>query len=168
LKEKGITEAEIKLYAVLDGLNIKYKRHEHPPVFTVAEASQYWQELPGTHCKNLFLRNKKGSRHYLVILEQRKKASIKDLAHFLGEDRLSFASAERLQQYLGLTPGAVSPFGLINDRLQEVRVVIDEELAQASRIYFHPNVNTASIGLDFSDFQRFLKHCGQRIKYITL
>lgn len=166
--EKKITEVEKILFSILEELNITYQRYAHPPVFTVDEASRYWQDLPGVHCKNLFLRNKKGSRHYLVILEQQKKAAIKDLAHFLGEDRLSFASAERLQRYLGLTPGAVSPFGLINDREQEVRVVIDVELKQAAQIYFHPNVNTASIGLDFNDFQRFLDHCGQRIRYISL
>jgi len=109
------TESEQKVYELLDKLGISYDRHEHPPVYTVVQAEQYWGNINGAHCKNLFLRNKKGSRHYLIILEHLKKANLKALERQLGEDRLSFASAERLMRYLGLEEGAVSPFELKKD-----------------------------------------------------
>jgi Ala-tRNA(Pro) deacylase len=149
----------------LASLDIVFTRIEHPPVYTVEQAREHWRDLEGTHCKNLFLRNKKGNRHYLVILEDSKSADLKALTRHLGEDRLSFASPQRLDRLLGLEPGAVSPFGLINDSAGEVRVLIDQDLREASNIYFHPNVNTATVGLSFADFERFLLHCGQDVRY---
>ena len=161
-----ITENERKVFEVLGKLGIAYVRHEHPPVFTVEEAKEHWAEVTGAHCKNLFLRNEKGSRHYLVIVEHSKKADLKRLTQQLGEDRLSFGSPERLMRYLGLTPGAVSPFGLINDGQKEVRVVIDQDLKDAERINFHPNQNTATVGISFADFEKFLSWCGNSIRYL--
>jgi Ala-tRNA(Pro) deacylase len=157
---------EGRVYSILDSLGIEYSRYAHPPVFTIEEAKRHWGNLPGTHCKNLFLRNKKGTCHYLVILEQSKTADMKSLTEKLQEDRLSFASPERLMRYMKLETGAVSPFGLINDRLHEVRVVIDQELKGAERIFFHPNINTATVGISFSDFEKFLEWCGCRIQYL--
>lgn len=159
-------ESEQKLYEVLKRLGISYIRHEHSPVFTVEEAEKHWENISGAHCKNLFLRNKKGNRHYLVILESSKQADIKALTKKLREDRLSFASAERLVRYLGLETGAVSPFGLINDSKKEVQVVIDQDLKKEARINFHPNVNTATVGVDFKDFEKFLAWCGNSIHYL--
>jgi Ala-tRNA(Pro) deacylase len=118
------SETEQKVHEVLDRLGIAYTRLEHPPVFTVEQAEKHWGSITGAHCKNLFLRNKKGNRHYLAILESSKSADLKALTNRLGEDRLSFASPERLMRYLGLEPGAVSPFGLINDSQKEVQVVV--------------------------------------------
>ena len=86
-----ISENEQKVYEILNKLGISYVRHEHPPVFTVEEAERHWQGIKGAHCKNLFLRNKKGSRHYLVIIEHTKRAELKKLEDQLGEDRLSFS-----------------------------------------------------------------------------
>ncbi len=114
------------------------------------------------------MRNKKGNRHYLIILEHSKKPDIKALNRDLGEDRLSFASPERLMRYLGLEPGAVSPFGLINDKEKEVRVVIDEDLKQAERVNFHPNVNTATVGILFKDLEMFLAWCGNSVRFLPL
>lgn len=156
---------ERRVLALLDSLGIPYTRIEHPPVFTVDQARAHWRDLDGAHCKNLFLRNKKGKRHYLVILEETKSADLKALTRFLEEDRLSFASPERLKRYLGLEPGAVSPFGLMNDTRGEVQVLVDQDLMGAAQIYFHPNVNTATVGLSFADFERFLEHSGHRIRY---
>ena len=158
------SEKEQKVYEVLESLEVSYVRHEHPPVFTVEEAEKHWKDITGAHCKNLFLRNKKGNRHYLVVLESTKRADLKSLEKQLGEDRLSFASPERLMRYLGLDTGAVSPFGLLNDSQKEVQVIIDQDLQEAETINFHPNVNTATIGLSFSDFQKFLSFCGQKIR----
>ncbi len=158
-----IAEKEKKLYDLLDKLGIAYTRHEHPPVYTVDEAKAYWQDIPGVHCKNLFLRNSKGNRHFLVILEQSKRVDLKQLAEKTAAGKLSFASANRLEKYLGLETGAVSPFGLINDLNKEVEVVLDKDLLQSDRVNFHPNVNTATLTLSFADFKRFLDHCGQKI-----
>jgi Ala-tRNA(Pro) deacylase len=160
------SEKEQKVYEALESLDISYVRHEHPPVFTVEEAEKHWEDIAGAHCKNLFLRNKKGNRHYLAVLESTKRADLKALEKQLGEDRLSFASPERLMRYLGLDTGAVSPFGLLNDIQKEVRVLIDQDLQEAETVNFHPNVNTATIGLSFSDFQKFLSFCGQPVRFL--
>ncbi len=162
------SEREKKVYEVLDRLGIAYSKLEHPPVFTVQQAEKHWGSITGAHCKNLFLRNKKGNRHYLVILESSKSADLKTLTEQLGVDRLSFASPERIMRYLGMEPGAVSPFGLINDNQKEVRVVIDQDLKNAKRINFHPNVNTATIGIDFTDFEKFLAWCENNLLYLKL
>ena len=162
------TDAEQKVYESLEKLSITWVVRRHPPVFTVEEAEKHWEGIEGAHCKNLFLRNKKGSHHYLVILEHSKMADMRVLARKLGEDRLSFASPERLMRCLGLETGSVSPFGLINDRNKEVRVVIDGSLKGASKVNFHPNVNTATVGINFADFIRFLNWCGNEVRYIDL
>jgi len=123
-----MSDLEQAVYDALGALGITYTRHEHPPVFTVEEAEQHWRDIDATHCKNLFLRNKKGSAHYLVVVEKSTPVDIRRLTSQLGEDRLSFASPERLAVHLGLTAGAVSPFGIINDRNHAVTVVVDESL----------------------------------------
>jgi Ala-tRNA(Pro) deacylase len=162
-----MTDAEQAVYAALDALGIACTRHEHPPVFTVEDAEQHWRDIDATHCKNLFLRNKKGTAHYLVVVERSRPVDMKRLTLQLGEDRLSFASPERLATHLGLSAGAVSPFGIINDRNHAVTVVIDEGLRAADRVGFHPNVNTATITLSFADFERFLASQGNRIRYMA-
>jgi len=164
----ALSEKEAAVYNVLDELGISYTRHEHPPVFTVEEAEKYWTQIIGAHCKNLFLRNKKGNRHYLVILEASKAADLKSLNRLLGEDRLSFASEKRLMKHLGLETGSVSVFGLINDKEHHVQVVIDEDLKKADRVNFHPNVNTATVGITFQDLTKFLSWCGNTIRYLPL
>jgi Ala-tRNA(Pro) deacylase len=159
---------EREVLDALEALGIAFTRHAHPPVFTVEEAEPHWRDIPATHCKNLFLRNAKGTRHYLVILEHSKTANLKDVAARIGDDRLSFASAERLQRFLGLTPGAVSPFGLLEPASKDVIVVLDADLAKAERLGFHPNVNTATITLAAADFLRFLESRGNVVRRIVL
>jgi Ala-tRNA(Pro) deacylase len=159
---------EQTVHDALNALGISFTRHEHPPVFTVEEAEAHWRDIDATHCKNLFLRNKKGNAHYLVVVERSTPVDIKRLTTQIGEDRLSFASAERLAAHLGLTPGAVSPFGIINDGNHAVTVVVDDALRSAARVGFHPNVNTATITLTFQDFERFLASRGNPIRYVRL
>ncbi len=159
---------EAKVYEVLKNLGIPYTRHEHPPVFTVEQAERHWTNISGAHCKNLFLRNKRGTRHYLVILLTSKKADLKQLNVKLKEDRLSFGSAERLQKYLGLEPGAVSPFGLINDSRKKVVVIVDQDLRRAERVNFHPNINSVTLGIETSDFERFLASTGNEVRFFEL
>jgi Ala-tRNA(Pro) deacylase len=156
------------VYAALDALGISYERHEHPAVFTAADASQFWDPIPGVQCKNLFLRNKKGDRHYLVVVEIGKRVDLKDLVRTVADDRLSFGSAERLMAELGLTPGSVSPFGLINDADGSVRVLIDQDLKGADRLIFHPNINTASVVVSWGDLERFLRTRANRVNVISL
>jgi Ala-tRNA(Pro) deacylase len=160
--------AERRVYEILDGLGIRFARFEHPPVFTVEEAQKHWTDVPGVHCKNLFLRNYKGNRHFLVILEATKRADLRELSRALGTDRLSFGSDERLMRCLGLTPGSVSPFGLINDGKKAVEVVIDEDLKRADSVCFHPNINTATVNLGYADFERFLAWTGHPVKWVKL
>jgi Ala-tRNA(Pro) deacylase len=152
----------------LSRLGIAYERVTHPPVATVEEAEPHWAGIDAAHCKNLFLRNQKGNRHYLVIIAHTKRADLRAVAGQIGDGKLSFASPERLMTYLGLTPGSVSPFGLINDCDHHVRVFIDRDLKQAARITFHPNVNTATLVLAYADFERFLADCGNPVSYITV
>jgi Ala-tRNA(Pro) deacylase len=153
---------------VLARLQIAYERHDHPAAATVADAESYWSNIDAAHCKNLFLRNQKGDRHYLVILSAGKRADLRRVADQIGDGKVSFASAERLQQYLGVTPGSVSPFGLIHDVNRHVRVFIDKDLGDVSRISFHPNDNTATLVLSWADFQRFLAHVGQVVRPIAV
>lgn len=152
-----------KVYEVLRNLDIEYKVVTHPAVFTSTEAEQYRTLFQGARCKNLFLRNEKGHTHYLVIIDQAKAMNLRELAFELGEKRLGFASPERLKKYLGLTPGSVSVFGLINNADKNVVVVIDEDLQKEERINFHPNINTETLTILYSDLLKFLRWTGNRV-----
>jgi Ala-tRNA(Pro) deacylase len=156
------------VYAALDALGLRYDRHEHPAVFTAEDAAKYWDPIPGVQCKNLFLRNKKGDRHYLVVVEISKRVDLKDLVKIVGDDRLSFGSPERLMAELGLTPGSVSPFGLIHDDDGSVRVLIDHDLRGAERLIFHPNINTASVVVSWADLERFLATRRNSVRIVSL
>jgi Ala-tRNA(Pro) deacylase len=157
-----------QLYEVLRDLNIKFEYYEHPPAPTIEEAIKYWEDLNATHCKNIFFRNHKGNRHYLVILEHRQALEIHDLEKRLKQGKLTFASPERLMKHLGLTPGSVTPYGLINDKAHHVYVFLDENLKISEKISFHPCINTASLVVAFEDFERFLKWSGNGYEYLKL
>jgi Ala-tRNA(Pro) deacylase len=163
-----MTPEEVPVVERLRELGIPFERHEHPPVATVEQAAAHWAGIDAAHCKNLFLRNQKGDRHYLLILEHSKKADLRAVANQIGDGKLSFGSPERLLKHLGLTPGSVSPFGLIHDSTQSVRVVVDRDLQSAARISFHPNINTATLVVARDDFVRFLAACGNRVQYISV
>lgn len=157
----------MQVYEALNNLGIVYEKHDHIPVYTIEQASQLDLDLQGRHCKNLFIRDRSGMKHYLVIVEDSKKVDFKKLAEQINSTKLSFASEERLFQYLGLKPGAVSPFGLINDN-KKVEVLIDEDLKNYQEIGFHPNINTVTLILSYFDFERFLKWCGNKVAYVKL
>jgi len=162
------TDPEPAVAARLEELGIAFERHEHPPVATVDEAERYWVGIDATHCKNLFLRNQKGTRHYLVVLLHSKRADLRAVADQIGDGKLSFASPDRLMAHLGLTPGSVSPFGLINDRAHAVRVVIDRDLRSTARVSFHPNINTRTYVISTADFTRFLAASGNPVQHVTI
>ena len=152
----------------LDAMGISYEHYTHPPVFTSDEATEHWADIPATRVKNLFLRNKKGNRHYLVILEIGKQADLRHLVKIIGDDRLSFGSPERLMSTMGLTPGSVSPFGLLNDPAHAVHVIVDEDLRRTERLIFHPNINTASLTITVADFERFLAARENHVRWIRV
>ncbi len=163
-----MTDHERVVAARLQELGIAYQRHEHPPVATVEEAEAHWADIDATHCKNLFLRNQKGNRHYLFVLMHSKKADLRKVAEQIGDGKLSFASPERLLTHLGLTPGSVSPFGLIHDREHAVRVVLDRDLQAAERVSFHPNINIATYVITREDFDKFLAACGNPVQHVAV
>ena len=157
-----------KVYDALDALGIAYDKYEHPPVFTGEEAAEHWGRIPATQVKNLFLRNKKGDRQYLVILDIGKQADLRQLVKVIGDDRFSFGSPERLMATLGVTPGSVSPFGLLHAGSRDVRVIVDQDLRAADRLIFHPNLNTASVTISVADFERFLATRPNTVRWLKL
>jgi Ala-tRNA(Pro) deacylase len=172
-----------KIKEVLDFLdqhNISYKLHTHPPLPTIELALEYWKDIDSTHCKNLFFRNHKGNRHYLVVFECHKELAIHSLEQMLRQGKLSFASAERMERCLGLLPGSVSPLGLIHDpRTEEltkehfpnghrVKLFLDSYLKTAERVSFHPCDNTGSVVLSNVDFMRFLEIWGGEYEWIDV
>ena len=104
-----------KVFGFLDAHDIEYEVYDHPEAPTIEIARRHWRDDGSKHCKNLFLRNHKGNRHYLVVFDADRTLAIHDLEHRLHQGKLSFASEQRMERYLGLRPGSVSPFGLIND-----------------------------------------------------
>jgi Ala-tRNA(Pro) deacylase len=163
-----MSDVRAPILAALSALGIGYELFEHPPVFTAEEAARHWLSIPGAAVKNLFLRNKKGDRHYLVILGIEKQADLRQLVKLIGDDRLSFGSPERLWKHLGVTPGSVSPLGLIHDTAGGVRVIVDADLRSAARLIFHPNDNTASLTISGADFGRFLEARGNSVRWVRL
>ncbi len=163
-----VNAQEQKVYDVLNLLNIKFMRYEHKAVYTVEEANELDICIIGQHCKNLFLRNRKGDVYYLVILDDTKKVDLKSLSKQIGSSNLSFASEERLNKCLGLKPGSVTPFGIINDVNREVTVLVDKDLIKADIVNFHPNVNTITIGVSYQDLEKFIRWHDNKIKYVDV
>jgi len=159
---------ENQVYKTLDKLNIAYDVFEHPPVPTIQEALVHWKKIDCTHCKNLFFRNHKGNKHFLVIMEYSHQLNIKDLEKRLQHGKISFASPPRLLKYLGLEPGSVSPFGLINDIENHVHVFMDENLKYSKKISFHPNINTKSIRIKWIDFEKYLEWTNNIVEFRQL
>jgi len=138
--------------------NIEFVLHEHPAVFTCAQAETYCADIPGLACKNLFLQNDKKTTYILFVLPAHKKANLKKLSEQLGEKKLRFASEEDVQKILALEPGSLTPFGLLNDEEQCVILCLDTEVLHAEIVTFHPNRNTATLELTQDMFQKYL-HC---------
>ena len=157
-----------KLYILLEQLNIGFEYIEHPPAPTIEIARQYWAGHDAKHCKNLFFRNHKGDRHYLVILDCECDMDIHGIEKMLKQGKLSFASEKRMTKYIGVQPGSVTPFGLINDTDRHVYLFLDKNLQKATRLSFHPCINTASLIILYDDFMRFLKYMGNSYEWIEL
>ena len=147
---------EIKQY--LKSLNIEFKEFKHNPVFTCEEArkERIYDDIRGIHSKNLFLKNRKSTKFFLMIMPENKPLNIDELGEKLG-DKLKFANENNLREILGLTPGAVSPFGLINDKAHIVKIIIDREVWNSDFVSFHPNVNTETLELSKEDFHKYIE-----------
>lgn len=155
------------LFQRLDSLGISYQTHEHPPLFTVEDSKALRGELPGGHCKNLFFRDKKKSM-WLVVTYEDRKIDIKSLGKLLGGARLSFGSADRLIRVLGVVPGGVTPFALINDKEQEVTVVLDKDMMEEELLNYHPLSNAMTTAIKPADLLTFIADCGHTPQIVDL
>lgn len=155
-----------KIFNLLDDLGIKYEYLEHEPVFTVAESEQVIKDK--TPVKNLVLMDEKTNELYMVICRGEIRLDLKNLANSIGTNRLVFAKPEVLKAKLGVTPGSVSIFSLLNNHHNDVTVLIDKEILTAKRLGFHPNDNTASIFIDGEDLEKILKNTKNSYKYIDI
>ncbi len=155
------------LFARFDALGIAVTTHDHEPVFTVDEARRLRGVLPGGHCKSLFLRNKRGDA-WLVGGEEAAAVALKALAGRLGAGRFSFGSADRLRKALGVEPGSVTPFALINDRDVAVTVVLDRRMLRQDLLNYHPLVNHKTSAIARDDLLKFIEACGHRPQIVDL
>jgi Ala-tRNA(Pro) deacylase len=154
-----------QLFARLDALGLGHRTVEHAPVFTVEQAKQHRGELPGHHIKNLFLRNKKEAMWLVVALEDRA-VDLKRLGEVLGAGRLSFGSPERLRTHLGVEPGAVTPFALVNDTARKVTLVLDRGIVEGGPVNAHPLTNTMTTAISFADLERFFEATGHAPQWL--
>jgi Ala-tRNA(Pro) deacylase len=150
----------------LEKHEIDYQRCDHPAVFTVEEAGRVVPSLPGAKTKNLFLRDRRGRRHFLVVVPGEQTVNMKALIPQLGVTNLSFASPERLKKYLGITPGAVSMLALFNDPDHQVEFYIDEALWQSEAFLCHPLVNTATLVVSKEGMKAFFKATGHEVNVL--
>ena len=156
------------LYQILADHHIEYERYDHPAVYTVEDVKRLVPSLPAAKTKNLFLRDHKGRRHFLVIVPADKRVDIKALHRAIGSSRLSFGSARRLKEFLGVDPGSVTIFALINDPDHQVELIMDESLWEQETFQFHPLVNTATLVISRPDLERFLAYTGHGVNMLRV
>ena len=157
-----------KVLSYLNEKGFEYDCYTHPEAPTIEIARQYWRQDGSKHCKNLFFRNHKGNRHYLVVLDCERDLDIHDLEKRLHQGKLSFASPQRMEKYLGLQPGSVSPFGLINDEENHVHLFLDENLQNEASLSFHPNDNHATVVITREEFMKYLSQVGNSYEFIEM
>lgn len=154
----GRLQKEVRVYDLLDSLSIEYLRVDHPAAETMEACAEIEKNLGAEICKNLFLRNRQKTDFYLLMMPGSKPFKTKDITSQLGCSRLSFAEAEFMQEFLNITPGSVSVLGLMNDKENRVRLVIDKDILNSEYIGCHPCINTSSLAIKTSDIlNKFLK-----------
>ena len=156
-----------RLMETLTSLDIRYTTHTHPPLRTVEDAKAFRGDLIGVHIKNLYLRDRK-KQNFLLVAEEDKAIDLKTLPDLIGSDRLSFGSADRLFEMLGVRPDAVSPFTLINDPDHKVRILLDADVAHQPSLFAHPLVNDMTLGVSGADLMRFFAHTGHDPRLLIL
>ena len=147
------------LFRRFERLGIAVKTHEHEAAFTVEQARSHRGNIPGCHCKNLFLKDKKGQL-WLVVCREEAIVDLKSLPKTIGSARLSFGKPDLLMDVLGIEPGSVTPFALVNDTQNRVKVVLDAKMMDNAIVNYHPLVNTATSSITPEDLLRFIKDCG--------
>ena len=172
-----ISDRQEKVLRFLEEHDIPFTTYNHPEGKTIEEAKRWWYDDGSVHCKNIFMRNHKGDQHYLICFPCDDDLAIHDLEHWLKDilvsqgkkapGKLSFASPERMMRYLGLEPGSVSPFGLINDTDHHVILFLDARLKDASSLSFHPNDCRGTVVITQQAFQKYLSIIGNKVEYIN-
>ena len=155
------------LMARFSSLGIKTETREHPPVFTVEEARELRGQIPGGHCKNLFLKDEKGAVWLIVCLED-ARIDLKSAPAKIGSRRLSFGKPDLLMTLLGVEPGSVTPFGLINDTEKRITVILEERMMKESLLNYHPLNNDATTTIASSDLITFIRSCGHDPRIVAL
>lgn len=155
------------LFACFEKLGIKTKTYDHKPVFTVEEGLEIEKNIPGAHCRNLFVRDNK-KKMFLIVLRNETKVDMKKLAPVIGSGRLSFGSADRLWETLGIRPGSVCPFTIINDKEQKVTLVLEAGMMEEPLVNYHPLDNAKTTGLSPDDLLKFIDFCGHTPQIIDL
>ena len=168
LSQSSMSSRQEQVFSFLQQQGIEYSFYTHPEAPTIEIARQYWHNDGSKHCKNLFFRNHKGNRHYLVVFDSDQSLAIHDLEHRLHQGKLSFASEQRMERYLGLKPGSVSPFGLINDTENHVHLFLDKNLLNYPSLSFHPNDNRATVVISQQMFEKYLTAVGNSYEYLEL
>jgi len=160
----GKNETYNKLYE----LGITFDVTEHEAVYTINDIKKIDGIKFEDICKNLFLRNENGKRHFILVMDENKTADLKSLKEQIGTSRLSFASEDRLYRYLGLTKGSVTPLGIFNDKEHEVEVLLDSDLEGRRQIGVHPCDNTATVWLSFDSLKKIIDCCGNESRFVKL
>lgn len=153
----------------LNEFSIEYEEINHTPVYTIEEMDALGNIFKDAKiCKNLFVRDQKGKRHFLIVMPEEKRAPLAEISTKIGSTKLSFASEERLMKYLKLTPGSVTPLAVINDSSNEVEIIIDEELKKEKLLGVHPCVNTSTILITPDNLEKYITKLNNPIKYISI
>jgi Ala-tRNA(Pro) deacylase len=156
------------IFKFLSEHNIDYQRVDHPAVYTCEEAEKLVPPMPGIHTKNLFVRDKKGRNHFLVVVSDTKSVDLKALSTKLQVTNLSFGSSSRLQKYLGVEAGAVSLLAIVNDEQSVVEVVLDRDIWNGQPIQCHPLVNTSTLAINQGDIERFFEITNHNWRVISI
>lgn len=155
----------MKIKDYLDKKGIKFKIFKHPPVYTCEEAEKYNKEIKGIHSKNLFVKDRKSKKFYLIIIPADEKLNLKKFEKILNY-KLKFANKQNLKEFLDVESGAVSPFGLINDKENKIKIIIDKTVWESKFVSFHPNVNTQTWELNKENFHKYIKSLKNKLKII--
>lgn len=165
--EQDLPTSPEQLMAKLDDLSINYTLYHHEAVFTVEESNKVDAHISGTHCRNLFLRDKK-KKNYLLVLQNATDVDMKKLPDVIGSGRLSFGSNDRLWQYLGVRPGSVCPFAIVNDTENAVKILLDKSMMETDIVNYHPLLNTMTVGLSPADLLKFIESAGHEAHIVDL
>lgn len=165
--EEDLPTSSEDLFNILETLGISYELHHHEAVFTVAESDKIDAQIKGVHCRNLFLRDKK-KKNYLLTLQNATEVDMKKLPDIIDSARLSFGSADRLWQYLGVRPGSVCPFSIMNDKDNQVKILLDKSMMEADIVNYHPLLNTMTVSLKPCDLIKFIESTGHEVHIVDL